>query len=55
MPVYPSLPGDWETYLAGIVKKQRHEIRRKMRRAENYNPPVRWYVVEDTRETRYGI
>jgi hypothetical protein len=26
------LPGDWETYLAGIDKKQRHEIRRKMRR-----------------------
>jgi hypothetical protein len=26
------LPGDWETYLASIEKKQRHEIRRKMRR-----------------------
>lgn len=26
---------DWETYLAGIDKKQRHEIRRKLRRAEN--------------------
>ena len=31
---YIPLPGDWETYLAGIDKKQRHEIRRKMRRAE---------------------
>ena len=31
---YIRLPGDWETYLAGIDKKQRHEIRRKMRRAE---------------------
>ena len=30
-----SLPGDWESYLAGIDKKQRHEIRRKIRRAEN--------------------
>jgi len=29
------LPGDWEIYLASIDKKQRHEIRRKMRRAEN--------------------
>ncbi len=28
------LPGDWETYLSGIDKKQRHEIRRKLRRAE---------------------
>lgn len=40
------LPGDWETYLAGIDKKQRHEIRRKMRRAEE-NANVRWYIVQD--------
>jgi CelD/BcsL family acetyltransferase involved in cellulose biosynthesis len=44
---YIPLPGDWETYLAGIDKKQRHEIRRKMRRAESYNEPVRWYFVDD--------
>lgn len=31
---YIPLPGDWEQYLSGIDKKQRHEIRRKMRRAE---------------------
>lgn len=41
------LPGDWETYLAGIDKKQRHEIRRKMRRAEESDIPVRWYFVDD--------
>ncbi len=41
------LPGDWETYLAGIDKKQRHEIRRKMRRAETAEPPARWYIVTD--------
>jgi CelD/BcsL family acetyltransferase involved in cellulose biosynthesis len=41
------LPGDWETYLAGIDKKQRHEIRRKMRRADESDIPVRWYFVED--------
>lgn len=44
---YIPLPGDWEAYLAGIDKKQRHEIRRKMRRAESYDQPVRWYIVED--------
>jgi CelD/BcsL family acetyltransferase involved in cellulose biosynthesis len=44
---YIPLPGDWETYLAGIDKKQRHEIRRKMRRADNYEEPVRWYIVDD--------
>lgn len=44
---YIPLPGDWETYLAGIDKKQRHEIRRKMRRAEEGTLPVRWYIAND--------
>jgi CelD/BcsL family acetyltransferase involved in cellulose biosynthesis len=44
---YIHLPGDWEQYIAGIDKKQRHEIRRKMRRAEEYYLPVRWYMLED--------
>jgi CelD/BcsL family acetyltransferase involved in cellulose biosynthesis len=44
---YISLPGDWETYLAGIHKKQRHEIRRKMRRLETQELPYRWYFVTD--------
>lgn len=44
---YIPLPGDWETYLSGIDKKQRHEIRRKMRRAESSEVPVRWYIVKD--------
>lgn len=41
------LPGDFETYLASIDKKQRHEIRRKMRRAEESGRHVRWYIVQD--------
>ena len=44
---YIPLKGDWEAYLAQIDKKQRHEIRRKLRRAEEADPPVRWYIVED--------
>jgi CelD/BcsL family acetyltransferase involved in cellulose biosynthesis len=48
---YPSptilLAGDFEAYLAGIDKKQRHEIRRKIRRAEESGRNVRWYIVED--------
>ena len=45
----PSIPlkGDFETYLAGIDKKQRHEIRRKMRRAYESGRAIRWYIVED--------
>jgi len=41
------LPDSWEAYLASIQKKQRHEVRRKLRRAENFILPVRWYIVED--------
>lgn len=43
-----TLPSDWETYLSSIDKKQRHEIRRKIRRleeAEGVN--VRWYIVKE--------
>jgi CelD/BcsL family acetyltransferase involved in cellulose biosynthesis len=42
-----TIPSSWEEYLAGIKKKQRHEIRRKLRRAENHELPVRWYIVDD--------
>ena len=43
---YISLPGDFETYLAGLDKKQRHEIRRKLRNASNGHEE-QWYFVED--------
>jgi CelD/BcsL family acetyltransferase involved in cellulose biosynthesis len=49
---YIVLPGDWETYLAGIDKKQRHEIRRKMRRAEESQIPMRWYVAAEASTIR---
>lgn len=42
---YIPLPGDWETYLGGIDKKQRHEIRRKLRRVEAGDDPVSWYMT----------
>lgn len=41
------LPGDFELYLSRIDKKQRHEIRRKMRRAEESGRQVRWYIVDN--------
>ncbi len=45
----PSIPlaGDFETYLCKIDKKQRHEIRRKIRRAEESGHNLRWYIVKD--------
>jgi len=41
------LAGDFDIYLAGIDKKQRHEIRRKMRRAAEYDLPVSWSIFQD--------
>jgi len=40
------LPGDFDLYLSGIDKKQRHEIRRKMRRAAETGG-VRWYIANE--------
>jgi CelD/BcsL family acetyltransferase involved in cellulose biosynthesis len=38
-----TLPDAYETYLESLDKKQRHELRRKRRKAETH--PVEWYVV----------
>jgi CelD/BcsL family acetyltransferase involved in cellulose biosynthesis len=40
------LDGGWEDYLSRLVKKQRHELRRKMRRSEQHVPSVTWKIVE---------
>ncbi len=42
-----ALPGDWEQYLESIDKKQRHEIRRKMRRALEGEVKVEVYFTAD--------
>lgn len=41
------LPGNFDAYLASLDKKQRHEIRRKMRRLLESGQNVRWYIVRD--------
>jgi len=41
-----TLADTWEDYLAGVDKKQRHEIRRKLRRAES-SAEIRWYVIDN--------
>ena len=41
------LPGDWETYLAQCVaKRERHEIRRKLRRLQTASG-FRWRFADD--------
>lgn len=44
-PVVP-LPDTWEAYLELLDRKQRHEVRRKLRRAEAL-PDLHWYIVEE--------
>jgi CelD/BcsL family acetyltransferase involved in cellulose biosynthesis len=44
---YIPLPGDYETYLTGIDKKQRHEIRRKFRNVESSLAEGDFYFVEE--------
>lgn len=43
---YIPLPEDWEAYLSTLDKKQRHEIRRKVRRAEA-EAEVRWSRLQE--------
>jgi CelD/BcsL family acetyltransferase involved in cellulose biosynthesis len=38
------LPATWEEYLATLDKKQRHEVRRKLRRIDEI--PTRWYTID---------
>jgi CelD/BcsL family acetyltransferase involved in cellulose biosynthesis len=42
-----TLPGDWDLYLESIDKKQRHEIRRKMRRAAAADANIEVYFTSD--------
>ncbi len=42
-----TLPNNWETYLESLDKKQRHEIKRKMRRVEQEAANFRFFFVED--------
>ena len=44
---YIPLPGDYKQYLAKIDKKQRHEIRRKMRNVSQNPLEGNFYFVED--------
>ncbi len=39
------LPDTWEGYLERLDKKNRHELRRKLRRAEGETQSLEWYIV----------
>lgn len=40
-----TLPDTWEGYLESLSKKNRHELRRKLRRLEGDTEDVAWYIV----------
>lgn len=44
-----TLPNSWDDYLAGLDKKQRHEVRRKIRKLER-EATVNWYAIESPDE-----
>lgn len=50
------LPDDWETYLMSLRKKDRHELRRKVRKLEGRDD-ARWYLVKtnDPAELEKGM
>lgn len=45
-----ALPDDWGGYLRLLDKKQRHEVRRKMRRAQGSEASIDWYIVNGQRD-----
>ncbi|MFW6174343.1 MAG: GNAT family N-acetyltransferase, partial [Chloroflexota bacterium] len=48
------LPGTWEEYLAGLSKKDRHELRRKMRRLESAGD-VRQQALSTPEDVEAGL
>ncbi len=46
------LPESWEGYLTMLKKKQRHEVRRKLRRLENESNSYRYRVIDKRQEVK---
>lgn len=44
------LPDNWQGYLRLLDKKQRHEVRRKIRRAQGSDKAIDWYIVNGARD-----
>src|SRR5439155_11058164 len=50
-----ALPDDWDSYLARLDKKHRHELRRKLRRAESAPVPLTWALHTGGPELAYAL
>ncbi len=42
------LPASWEAYLESLDKKNRHELRRKLRRSDGAGETLDWYIVNSS-------
>ena len=49
------LPQDWDSYLQGLSKKDRHELRRKMRRLYSTSEEPRFLAVSDASEVESSL
>jgi CelD/BcsL family acetyltransferase involved in cellulose biosynthesis len=45
-----NLPDSFDAYLKQLDSKQRHEINRKLRKAQGSEDPVTWYIVDSNRD-----
>lgn len=50
-----ALPASWDEYLASLGKKDRHELRRKLRRFTEAGQQMRSYAVSTPDEVRAGL
>lgn len=50
-----ALPGSWEEFLGTLSKKDRHELRRKLRRLESAGGDLELRVVTDAAEAQSGL
>ena len=48
------LPADWDQFLGGLSKKDRHELRRKLRRLEGAGD-YRWYCCESVEDVKQNL
>ncbi|PJF39883.1 MAG: hypothetical protein CUN55_13425, partial [Phototrophicales bacterium] len=49
------LPTTFTDYVQSLGKKERHELKRKMRKAEGLNDSIQWYIVNDEHDLNLEI
>lgn len=50
-----NLPATFTDYVQSLDKKDRHELKRKMRKAEGVSESLEWYIVDDSHDLSAAI